>query len=106
VNIILFPFKLLLRLYVALTGSISAYTTGIVQNYSPEHQRFLRSGFTCASCRSFLIKKTLVADIIVKDEEGNIVPLMETKSRGRYAYCPRCNYKWPLRKDQSVSETT
>jgi hypothetical protein len=50
------PLKSLLRLYVALTGSISACTVGLLDGYTAEHRRFLCSGFTCGVCWEFLMK--------------------------------------------------
>jgi len=89
--------KRLLRVYVALTGSISAYTLGLLDRYTPEHRRFLSSGFICGACKEFLIKKTLVADVNVFDEQGNAIPLLQARAKGKYFGCPKCGHKWQFR---------
>jgi len=94
---LLLPFKLLVRLYVASTGYLAAYTIGVIDKYSAEHKRFLKSGFICALCKGFLLKKTLVADVIIKDKDGNEVPILKTRAKGKYFCCPRCNHRWVFR---------
>jgi len=99
-KILLLPFKFIIWLYVALTGCIVACTFGIIDKYSPEHKRFLMSGFICGSCKRFLLNKKLMADVIAKDEEGNEVPALEIRARAKYFCCPKCNHKWKLRKEE------
>ena len=94
------PLKSLLRLFVALTGSIHAYTFGLFGGYSAEHRRFLTSGFMCGGCREFLIKKTLVADVVILDSEGNTIPMLQTRARGKYFLCPRCGHRWEFRREK------
>jgi len=93
--------KSLLRAYVALTGSIAAYTVGLIDRYTPEHRRFLSSGFTCGNCREFLIKKTLMADVLVVDEHGSEVPILMARLKGKYCKCPRCGHQWASRQAKS-----
>ena len=88
------PLKSLLRLYVALTGSIHAYTIGLLSGYTAEHRRFLTSGFICGACSEFLIKKTLVADVVILDSEGSTLPMLQARARGKYFACPRCGHRW------------
>src|SRR5262249_50102219 len=91
------PLKYLLRLYVALTGSIAAYTLGLFDKYTREHRRFLTSGFTCGSCGEFLIKKTLMADVVIYDNEGNSISVLQARAKGKSFACPKCGYKWDFR---------
>ena len=105
-NVLFLPFKALLRLYVAITGCLTVYTIGIIDKYTPEHKRFLTSGFICASCKGFLLKKTMVADVIIKDAEGNEVPMLKTRSKGKYFCCPRCNHSWMFRDEKNVPKNT
>ncbi len=95
------PLKSLLRMYVALTGSITAYTIGVLDRYSDEHRRFLSSGFICGGCGEFLIRKTLVADVIVYDDLGNRIPMLQARFKGKYFGCPKCDHRWELRKTKS-----
>jgi len=95
------PTKRLLRLYVALTGSIAAYTLGLLDSYTPEHRRFLSSGFVCGSCKEFLLTKTLMAEVIIYDGQGNEVPMLQARAKGKYFACPKCGYKWEIRRNQA-----
>src|SRR5712671_6184033 len=97
------PLKGLLRAYVALTGFISAHTVGVLDRHTPEHRRFLSSGFTCGSCKEFLIKKTLVADVIIYDDQGNTIPMLQARAKGKYFACPKCGHRWKLRKPKQSS---
>ncbi len=101
-KILILPFKIILRAYVALTGSLAAYTIGILDHYTPEHKRFLASGFICASCRGFLLKKTMMADVIIKDADGNEVSMMKARSKGKFFCCPRCNHEWAFKEDRNT----
>ena len=92
------PAKNLLRLYVALTGSLSAYTIGLIDGYTPAHRRFLASGFICESCQEFLITRTLMADVVVYDGQGNVVPILQARSRGKQFGCPKCGHRWDFRR--------
>jgi hypothetical protein len=92
------PLKSLLRLYVALTGSISACTVGLLDGYTAEHRRFLCSGFTCGACREFLIKKTMLADVVVLDSESGEIPMLQARAKGRYFACPKCGHRWEFRR--------
>lgn len=92
------PLKSLLRLYVALTGSLAAYTLGLLDSYTPEHRRFLSSGFICGACKEFLIKKTLLADVVVYDPQGNVIPMLQARARGKYFACPKCGHRWEFRR--------
>ena len=87
-----------LRIYCALTGTIGALLIGIVDRYSGEHMKFLMLGFTCGSCKSFLIKKPLVADVVALDVEGNEVPMLQIRKKAHRLRCPKCDHQWPLRK--------
>ncbi|MFO0911597.1 MAG: hypothetical protein U0795_01465 [Pirellulales bacterium] len=95
--------KRLLRIYVALTGAVTAYTVGLLDRYTAEHRRFLASGFVCGACKEFLIKKTLVADVMVLDASGNSVPLLLARLKGKYFVCPRCGHRWELRRTKRLA---
>jgi len=92
------PLNSLLRLYVALTGSIHAYTIGLLSGYTAEHRRFLTSGFICGACREFLIKKTMVADVVILDSGGGAIPMLQARARGKYFACPKCGHRWEFRR--------
>src|SRR5882724_8769632 len=91
------PFKSLLRAFVALTGSVWAYTGGMLDRYTPEHRRFLSSGFICGSCKEFLVKNTLVANVITYDDQGNVIPMLQARWKGKYFGCPKCGHRWQAR---------
>lgn len=93
----------LLRTYVALSGAVTAYTVGLLDSYTAEHLRFLASGFICDGCKEFLIKKTLVADVIVLDSNGNSVPLLLARLKGKHFVCPRCGHRWELRRTKRLA---
>ncbi len=89
--------KRLLRAYVALTGSLCAHTIGVFDRYTEEHRRFLCSGFTCGSCHEFLIRKSLLADVVTYDPQGNEVPMFKARAQGKQFGCPRCGHRWDIR---------
>lgn len=89
--------KRLLRAYIALTGYICVYTIGVIDRYTVEHRRFLYSGFTCGSCQEFLVRKSLLADVITYDAQGNEIPVFNARAQGKQFGCPRCGHRWDLR---------
>jgi len=95
------PVQSLLRAYVALSGTITACTIGFLDRYTPEHRRFLSSGFQCGSCQEYLIGKWLVADVNIYDAEGNKVPMMVARFKGKRMACPKCGHQWEFRRATS-----
>ncbi|MCD6048695.1 MAG: hypothetical protein K0Q55_98 [Verrucomicrobia bacterium] len=87
----------LLRAYVAFTGSLTACTIGRIDHYTEEHRRFLSSGFICGSCKEFLIRKSLLADVITYDAQGNEISVFRARKQGRQFGCPRCGHRWDIR---------
>lgn len=87
---LLLPLSIPIWLFIAITSHITVYTIGIYDKYSLEHKQFLKSGFLCRSCKSFLLKWTLMGDVIVKDIDGNEIPAMESRNLADSFTCPRC----------------
>jgi len=86
-----------LKAYVRVTGTLAAFTLGIVDRYSKEHRTFLSSGFICQNCKKTLLTKYLVADVRCYDADGKLVPLVRARSKGRFFECPICQYRWRFR---------
>jgi hypothetical protein len=90
-----------IRLYLKFAGSITAYSVGLIDRYSPQHRRFLASGFTCAGCQSTLLNDSFIADIRCYDCDGKYVHILEIRRRGSVCECPRCGHRWPLRRSSA-----
>ncbi len=88
----------ILKIYVRMCSYLHVYTFGLFLNYSEEHKKFLLSGFTCANCKEFLIKKILVADVIVYDENEKEILMLQANKKGKKFSCPRCKHKWEFKK--------
>lgn len=86
-----------LQLYLKVVGCLTANTIGILDRYTPEHRRFLSSGFVCAGCQATLTTRWLLADVNCFSPDGEAVPLMLARTKGKYFGCPRCSHRWELR---------
>ena len=93
-----FIFKRLWELYLQIIGSATAYTIGLFDSYTPEHQRYLITGYTCGNCGARLIKKVLLPNVRILDTDGYEVPLMKARAKGEKFQCPKCSYSWKFRK--------
>lgn len=91
-------FKRLWVLYLQIVGSITAYTIGLIDSYTPEHQKYLISGYTCGHCGAILVKKVLLPNVRVLDIDDQEVPLMKARAKGKKFQCPNCSYSWNIRK--------
>ena len=85
-------------LYLKIIGVMTAYTIGLIDNYTPEHQKYLISGYTCGGCGVRLMKKVLLPDVRILDADGHEVPIMKARAKGEKFQCPKCSYSWKFRK--------
>jgi hypothetical protein len=86
-----------LKWYLKIVGSLTAYTLGVVDRYSPEHRRFLASGFECASCHSTLLTSRGMADVKCLAQDGSEVPMLQARAKAKFFACPKCSHRWELR---------
>jgi len=86
------------KCYLKVVGSLTAYTLGIIDRYTPEHRQFLASGFECAGCHSTLINSRGMADVKCLAQDGSEVPMLQARAKARYFVCPKCSHRWGLRK--------
>ena len=88
------------RLYLRVVGSLTANTLGIVDRYTPEHRRFLSSGFVCfvcAGCHATLINSRWMADVKCYGQDGVEVSILQARAKAGYFACPKCFHRWELR---------
>jgi DNA-directed RNA polymerase subunit RPC12/RpoP len=76
---------------------MTAWTLGWLDHYTPEHRKFLASGYVCQQCGRTLLTKYLIADVKCYGPAGNVVPIMQARRKGKYFECPQCLYRWILR---------
>src|SRR2546421_71813 len=77
-----------IRGFATVVGSLTAWTLGRLDRYTPEHRKFLSSGFVCQNCRRTLLTKYLGADTKCYDAAGSVVPIMQARWKGKYFECP------------------
>ena len=94
--------KRLWVLYLQIIGATTAYTIGKIDRYSPEHQRYLTSGYTCGSCGARLMKKVLLPDVRILDADGCEVPIMKARTKGEKFQCPKCSFSWKFRMEKNA----
>ena len=86
-----------IRGFARVVGTLTAWTLGRVDRYTPEDRKFLSSGFVWQNCGRTLLTKYLVADVKCYDPSGNVVPLTQARCKGKYFECPHCLHRWIFR---------
>ena len=82
--------------YLKLTGKFAA-ALGRLDRYSGEHLRFLSSGYDCPRCSKTLMTWYGVSNVESLSAEGERVPVMSIRRRGRTFRCPNCHHQWQFR---------
>jgi len=85
--------------YLKILGTCFAKIMGRRSNYSPQHMRYLSSGFSCEKCHKTLVSKSSMPLVQCYDVNGSAIPLIEARSRGFEFECKECLHRWPLRND-------
>jgi len=83
--------------YLVLVGKLTAATVGRLDNYSPEHQRFLSSGYNCPSCEHTLMRWWGVSNVLCLAADGKRVPVAIARLKGDMFQCPNCLHRWKFR---------
>ena len=87
----------MVKLYLRLTGKLTANTVGKFENYTDEHMQFLKSGYTCSNCGKTLMKWWGVANVNCLSSKGENISIMKARSKGSSFQCPKCKYQWPIK---------
>jgi len=87
----------LTRALLRAIGALFAHTLARLDRYTKEHREFLSSGFVCRKCNETLVGKWWTAGVNCYDSNGERVPLMQARLKGRYFECPKCLHRWPFR---------
>ena len=87
----------MIRWYLKICGRFASLI-GKFDKYSEEHNKFLVSGYACPHCQKLLMKLYGFADVKCYNEEGKPVPLIIARLKGKYFECPKCKYRWKIRK--------
>src|SRR5882724_5145469 len=93
----------LIRVFLRANGVVIANTLGRLDRYTKEHRKFLSSGFVCQKCRQTLVGRWWTAGVNCCDSNGQKVPIMQARLKGRYFECPKCLHRWPFRKVHAES---
>ena len=83
--------------YLKAVGRFTAATIGKLDGYSDEHRRWLSSGYVCQNCNRTLMDRWGVAEVNCYAADGQRVPLLMIRIKGRVFECPKCSYRWPFR---------
>jgi hypothetical protein len=82
--------------YLKGVGWFSA-AIGKLDRYSPEHLKWLSSGYVCQNCKTILMSRWGVADVNCYAANGERVTLALARLKGKVFECPKCNHRWDLR---------